>query len=294
MAALALAAAIGSTRCAPPTPPSCALSVLPTSLSLPPDGGSATVTVTTGSTCAWTASATSWLTVTSGSSGTGSGTVVVSAGANLQAPRSATLAVNDRRVTVTQDAAAAPAFALSGRVTDVFLGPAFGLGGVSVTMSGGPSQGSARSDASGSYTIAGLAAGTYTVTFTRAFYTTATATVAIAGDASLPMTLALDVPAVPSTANLTGYWSGTGTYPNAPFKLALIQDGAVFRGMYVDQHDSSPSVAGSPSAPEFTLVVNFGDAFLLLECTIEDEREINGIQRTPALGNRPFPFTMKR
>jgi len=292
LASAALASGIG---CSSPTPPSCVYSVSPASVALPPGGGSATLSVTTGSSCAWTAvPGASWLIITSGSSDTGSGTVTLSAGANGQTPRSTTLNIAGQLVAVSQDGVPLPTFALSGRVTDVFMGPAMGLAGVTVAATGGPGQGSATTDPSGSYTIPGLLAGEYTVTFTKAFYRTATTTVVIAGATVLPMSLTLDVPAVPSASDLTGYWSGTGSYPNDPFRLLLVQEGSTLRGMYLDQHDASPSVSGAYSAAEFVLRVDFGDAVLFLECVIEDAREINGVQRTSALGNRPFPFTMKR
>ena len=71
-------------------------------------GASASVTVTTTSGCAWTASeAASWLTITSGGSGTTTGTVSYTATANTTtSPRSATLTVAGQSVTVAQDAAA--------------------------------------------------------------------------------------------------------------------------------------------------------------------------------------------
>jgi len=281
--------------CSSPTPPSCVYSVSRTSVSLPPGGGSATVSVTAGSTCTWTAvSSAGWLAVTSGSSGTGDGIVTFAAGANGASARSATLTVASRTVAVSQDGVHIPTFVLSGRVTDAFVGPAIGLAGVSVTVVGGPSQGSDVTDAAGDYDIGGLVAGVYEVAFSRTGYAATTVGAAVSGPTSLPMALSLDVPAAPSSSNLTGYWSGTGDYPNAPFRLALVQDGSVLRGIYVDQHDVSLSVSGASGSAAFVLRVDFGDAVLFLECEIEDPREVNGVQRTSALGNRPYPFTMKR
>ena len=46
----------------------------------------------------------------------------------------------------------------------------------------------------------------------------------------------------PSASDLTGTWSGTSTYPNAPFEVRLTQSGGTLRGQYVDRHDSSVSV----------------------------------------------------
>ena len=293
--ALGLAVSTFWIGCSSPSRPSCVYTVSRSSVSLPPVGGSDTVSVTTGNSCTWSAtSSANWLAVTSGSSGTGNGAVTFGAAANGPSARSATLIVAGHAVAVSQDAALLPTSALSGRVTDVFVGPALGLGGVLVNVAAGPSQGAATTDYAGNYTISNLPAGTYTVTFEKASYATETATVAISGVTSLPMSLSLDVPAVVSTSNLTGYWSGTGSYPNAPFKLALVQVGGALRGQYVDQHDASSSVSGSASTTEFVLRVDFGDAVLFLECAVEDARKIRGVHRTSALGNRPYPFTMTR
>lgn len=70
------------------------------------DGGTGTVTVTTGSTCPWTSiSNASWLTVISGASGTGSGTIAFSAAGNTGATqRSGTITVGGQTFTVTESA----------------------------------------------------------------------------------------------------------------------------------------------------------------------------------------------
>jgi hypothetical protein len=203
--------------------------------------------------------------------------------------------VAGQAVAVSQDGVPAPTYTLSGRVTDPFIGPALGISGVSVTASG-PSQGSASTDFDGTYTIPGLLVGTYTVTFAKTGYVTNIANLLVMASptVSYSIGLSLDVPVPPSAANLTGYWSGTGSYPNDPFKLALVQTGSQLRGQYVDQLDRSLSVSGTYSSPELTLRVDFGDAVLNLECVIEEAREISGVQRTSALGNHPYPFKMQR
>jgi len=291
LATVGLAAGV-SAGCSSSTHPTCAYTVSRTSVSLPPGGGSDTVAVMTSPSCTWAAASNAgWLTITSGASGTGNGTVAFSAGASGTVGRSATLTVAGQAIAVSQGA---QTFSLSGTVTDAFIGPALGLAGVSVTVIGGPSAGAAVTDPAGHYTMTGLFAGDYTITFFKAAYVMATATVQLQSSTTQPMALSLDVPASPSAANLTGYWTGTGTYPNAPFKLALVHEGGTLRGTYVDQHDLSMDVSGADGSPQFTLRVNFGDAVLFLECEIEDAREINGVQRTSALGNRPYPFTMKR
>jgi hypothetical protein len=62
-----------------------------------------TVRVTTISACAWTATSNaSWLTITSGASGTGTGLVTYDVAANPGAVRTGTLTIADQTLTVTQ------------------------------------------------------------------------------------------------------------------------------------------------------------------------------------------------
>jgi hypothetical protein len=98
----------------------------------------------------------------------------------------------------------------------------------------------------------------------------------------------------PSPLDLTGTWSGTGTYPNAPFQLALIQTGTNLRGSYRDRLDTSSLVTGTMTGELMTAVVDFGDAKLNFDGTVDGARQIRGTMRTSALGNTPFPFTMTR
>ena len=66
-------------------------------------GGSGSVRVTTGSSCAWTAiSNSAWLTISAGGSGTGNGSVSYSAARNSGAARSGTLTIAGNTFTVQQ------------------------------------------------------------------------------------------------------------------------------------------------------------------------------------------------
>jgi hypothetical protein len=68
-------------------------------------GGSGTVNVSTGSTCAWTAKSNdSWITITAGASGTGNGPVRFTVAANNGKKREGSLTVAGDNVTVAQDA----------------------------------------------------------------------------------------------------------------------------------------------------------------------------------------------
>ncbi len=73
-----------------------------------------------------------------------------------------------------------------------------------------------------------------------------------------------DSPTAPSPAmsDLTGTWTGTGTYPNAPFRFVFMQSGTTLRGEYSDGLDRSLSVGGTYTFPTFTVDVDFGDGHL--------------------------------
>ena len=98
----------------------------------------------------------------------------------------------------------------------------------------------------------------------------------------------------PSATDLTGTWTGTSTYPNAPFQLIVTQTGNTIRGQYSDALDRSISVTGTLTNPAFTIVVDFGDAKLNLNGTVMGPRRATGVMFTSALGNREYPFEMTR
>ncbi len=91
----------------------CTYAVSPTSISAAATAAGGTVAMTSGSGCTWTAaSSASWLTVSSGTTGSGSGSVGYSTTANTGAARTATLTIGGKTVSVTQ-AAVACSYALS-------------------------------------------------------------------------------------------------------------------------------------------------------------------------------------
>ena len=85
-------------------PAACSFSLSPGSQSYGPEGGTGSVSLSTASTCSWTAvSGASWLTVTAGASGTGPGSVSFAVAANTaSASRTATLTVGGQAFTVSQ------------------------------------------------------------------------------------------------------------------------------------------------------------------------------------------------
>lgn len=98
------------TQAAAVATPDCTYSLSSTTESVTAAGGTGAITVTAPSGCSWTAtSSATWLTVTAGASGSGNGTVHYSAAAHTgTSPRSASLTVATRTVTVNQEAAAPP------------------------------------------------------------------------------------------------------------------------------------------------------------------------------------------
>lgn len=83
--------------------PGCASSVLPTVVNVSALGGEGVVTVTAAGSCAWRAvSDVPWITVVGGASGVGNGTVTYRVAAHRGQPRTGTLIVAGRAVTVNQ------------------------------------------------------------------------------------------------------------------------------------------------------------------------------------------------
>jgi hypothetical protein len=97
---------------------SCTYSINPTQQNPPASGGGGSVGVTTVSGCPWTAASNaSWINITAGSSGNGSGTVLYSvAGNSSTSSRTGTLTIAGKTFTVSQ--------AASGGVPDISVAPA--------------------------------------------------------------------------------------------------------------------------------------------------------------------------
>lgn len=95
---------------AAPPPPTCTFSINPTSQSIASTGGAgSSINVAAGPTCTWTAASNdSWLTISSGATGTGPGPVTFSAAANSGGARNGTLTIAGQTFTVNQAAAPPP------------------------------------------------------------------------------------------------------------------------------------------------------------------------------------------
>src|SRR4029434_290550 len=95
----------GSSSPTPPPPASCSYSISPRSDSVPVQGDTGNVDVSTTSACAWTASSNaSWITISSRASGTGNGRVGYLVLPNVGGSRTGTLTVAGETFTVSQAA----------------------------------------------------------------------------------------------------------------------------------------------------------------------------------------------
>jgi RHS repeat-associated protein len=138
---------------------SCVPTLSPAGASLPQGGGTGVVNVSTSSGCGWVAtSGAAWITITSGSSGVGAGTVGYSVAANSGAQRVGTITVNGQAFNITQAPnPASCSYALN--KTSEPIGVQGGSGALALTTGGGcpwtassnaPSWLSVTSSASGS------------------------------------------------------------------------------------------------------------------------------------------------
>ena len=126
----------------------CSYSISPTTQAVPSSGGSGSpVNVTTTSGCGWTAASNaSWLTITSGANGNGSGSVQFTAAANPGAARSGTLTIAGQTFTVDQAAAVVPC-SYTITPTSQSVAPTGGAGGpVTVSTTSGCAWTAAAND----------------------------------------------------------------------------------------------------------------------------------------------------
>jgi hypothetical protein len=167
----------------PVTITGCSYSISPTSASPAATAASYSVQVATSTGCTWTAvSNVNWTAVTSGASGSGSGTVGYSVAANTAtSSRSGAISIAGLSLGVTQ-AAAAPQFSLG--ATSATVGATASTGSVSVTASSPTSTWTAVSNATWiAITSGASSSGSKTVGYSVAANTSAarTGTMTIAG-----------------------------------------------------------------------------------------------------------------
>jgi hypothetical protein len=146
--------------------PTCTYSISPGNQNFSAAGGTGSVTVTTQSGCNWTATANqNFIGITSGTGGTGSGTVNYSVATNTGNARTGTITIAGQTFTVNQSGVAS--YSISGTVTYGITVPnqtPRSVPGVNLSAAGSSFL-SATTDSSGNYQLNGLiAGGTYTVT----------------------------------------------------------------------------------------------------------------------------------
>ena len=233
-------------------PASCTYTISPSSASFPQAGGTGSVAVTTQSGCAWSVTnSISWITVTSGSSGTGSGTVAYSVAANTgTATRAATMTIANNTFSCTQSASSATTYTIS---ASAGTGGSISPSGA-VAVKSGASQSFTISPGSG-YAVSGVtvdgnsvgAVSTYTFSSVTANHTIAATFAAATSSASLS---SLTV----SPSVIVGGKVATGT---VKLTAAAPSGGAVVTlSSTVPQHKIPSSVTVAAGATSATFSVN--------------------------------------
>jgi hypothetical protein len=121
----------------PPGPGACTFQLAPSTQTIESQGGAVTVGVTTSAQCSWTAqSDASWMTITSGATGTGPGTVSLTASSNpASSNREAGLTVASQSVRFTQRGRSECTFTVSS--PSQRFGPEGGRGQISIDAAAG-------------------------------------------------------------------------------------------------------------------------------------------------------------
>jgi Viral BACON domain/Putative binding domain, N-terminal len=112
----------------------CGYAIAPLNQSVGASGGSGTITITTGQGCAWTAASQApWISITSGASGAGNGTVAFTVAAHSGPPRTAAITVAGHNFSVTQQSGCSVTLSANNQS----FAAAGGQGAVRVDSSGG-------------------------------------------------------------------------------------------------------------------------------------------------------------
>jgi len=160
----------------------CSFSVTPTAVSIGATGGTGTpISVSVGSGCSWTAtSSAGWITILTGATGTGNGSVTYSVQSNTGSARTGTLTVAGESVTISQSAPCTYGISPNNDTID----KQGGTGRVSVTTQSGCTWTAVSNATWITITSGSSGAGNGTVNFTAAANTTGnnrTGTLTIAG-----------------------------------------------------------------------------------------------------------------
>ena len=180
----------------------CTYSIAPTSQALAAGGAAGSATVTAGTGCAWTAASNAgWISVTSGATGSGNGTVGYAAAANTTtSSRTGTLTIAGQTLTVTQ---AACSYTIS--PTTQSMTAAAGTANATVTTTSGCPWTATSNAAWLSVTSGGSGSGNGTVNYSVAANTTTssrTGTLTIAGRTLTVTQAACSYTVAPTTQTL--------------------------------------------------------------------------------------------
>ena len=245
----------------------CRFDLSTTEQTIPPAGGNGGFTVTTASGCGWTAHVdAAWVVLVSGATATGPGTVNFAVAPNPGSSRTATIAVANQTVKITQQPRVSPppaACSVSVTPTDLFL-PASGTNSASISVSAASScNWSATSNASWiSLTAPTSGTGNGRVTFSVAANSGAGRSGSIRiGDQTVavgqaPATVACSYTATPLATSVSGA-GGAGT----PIAVAT-QTGCSWSAASNTSWLSitSGSIGSGPGSVVFTASVNTGSA----------------------------------
>lgn len=193
---------------------SCTFTVSPLSQTFTSAAGTGSVSVTTTGSCNWAATSNdSWITVTSGSTGTGNGTVSYSVTANSGAQRLGSITIAGQIHSVTQSGVAACSYTIT--PASLSFSASGGPGSVSVSVAPGCNWTATSNDAWISITSGNTGSGNGSVNYTVANNTTTTqrtGTITVAGQThtvtqnGLQCTYTISPTALSYTAS-----AGTGT-----------------------------------------------------------------------------------
>jgi uncharacterized repeat protein (TIGR02543 family) len=266
----------------PTTPPACTYSLSPASQSFNASGGTGSVTVTTQSSCSWTVTNNcSWVTITSGSSGTGSGTVNYSVSPNTSiTSRSVTINIAGQTFTVTQEgvktysisatAGTGGSISPSGSITVNYgtsksftITPNSGYYIADVKVDG-VSQGAVSS-----YTFTNLTANhtigasftsnpTYTLSVTKTGTGTGTVTNSPTGT-TFPAGTVVTLTATPNASSTFAGWSGGASGTSPTTTVTMNQNRTVTATFSIKTYTITATAGtGGSISPSGSITVNYG------------------------------------
>jgi uncharacterized protein (TIGR03437 family) len=257
-----------------PGPP-CKYSISPTSQSFALAGGTGTVNVTTTPGCGWSASSNvSWISITAGASGTGSGTVSYTAAADAGATRSGTLTISGQTFTINEVSGAGgtlavttPATLPEGAVNQSYSATLAATGGnppygwliTTGSLPPGLSLNAFTGLISGAPTAVGTTSFAATVEDNNGKTASQTFSITIAASSS---TFAITNPSFPNGIAGTPYnqaltFIGGDFSPFFRYPIFSVSGGTLPAGLSLTGNSNvSPSISGTPTAPgvsSFTL-----------------------------------------